>query len=71
MSLNKYIIKVFTIIMILLLMGIIDGDLYAQIPLPDDGTVDDTTASINGFLGLGLLVGSYLGIRKLRADKHA
>jgi len=69
MSLNKHITRAFVAIMILLLMGVIDGNLYAQIDLPEDGTVDDTaTASINGLLGLGLLVGAFLGIRKLRTD---
>ncbi|MGB5982562.1 MAG: hypothetical protein WBG46_10515 [Nonlabens sp.] len=69
MSLNKHITRAFVVIMVFLLMGIIDGDLHAQIDLPDDGTVDDTaTASINTFIGLGLLVGAFLGIKKLRAD---
>lgn len=64
---NKYFLRVFLVVVILLLMTIIDGNLYAQIGPPDGGNVDDTPmAPIDGFIGVAVAVGSYIGYKKLK-----
>lgn len=64
---NKNILKGSLVVIILLLVMFIDGDLFAQITLPNDGTVNDEPAApIDGFIGVGIAIGSYLGYRKLK-----
>ena len=52
----------------MLVMTIVDGDLYAQIDLPEGGDLDDETpmAPINGLIGVAMAIGSYLGYKKLK-----
>ncbi|WP_156340219.1 hypothetical protein [Nonlabens sp. YIK11] len=57
--------------LVMLVITMIDGDLYAQIDLPDDGNVDDVPmAPINGLIGIAMAVGSYLGYKKLKNNKQ-
>jgi len=64
---NKYIKRILLVAIILVAMTIIDGDLYAQIDLPEDGEVNDTpAASISGLIGIAMAVGTYMGYKKLK-----
>ena len=71
MNYNKYINRFLLVAIVMLVMTIIDGNLYAQIGLPDGGDVNDTPAApINGLIGIAMAVGSYLGYKKLNNDKQ-
>ena len=66
MKLNKTHYIVLTIIAVILLTSTISyGQGLGDIGFPDD-VDDEVTAPINGLIALGLAVGGYLGIRKVK-----
>ena len=68
MNYNKFLKRFLLVAVIMLVMTIVDGDLYAQIDLPEGGDLDDETpmAPINGLIGVAMAIGSYLGYKKLK-----
>lgn len=69
MNYNQQILRALLFIFLFLFFCIIDGNLYAQIDLPEDGELEDTpAASINSFIGIAMAIGTYLGYKKLKKN---
>ncbi|MBZ9777582.1 hypothetical protein LB452_01480 [Psychroflexus sp. CAK8W] len=54
-----------TLVIIIALL-LISSQSYAQLPIFEDDVRDEPVAPINGLIALGLAVGGYLGIKKVR-----
>ena len=50
----------------LVIMLLLSTEAFAQLPVFGDDTNDEPVAPINGLIALGLAVGGYLGIRKIK-----
>ncbi|WP_019036972.1 hypothetical protein [Psychroflexus tropicus] len=51
---------------LLLIMLLLSTEASAQLPGFDDDVGDEPVAPINGLIAIGLAVGGYLGIRKVK-----
>lgn len=57
--------KIIIVLLVILIIGT-QQELYAQLGVPGGGVDDAPEAPISSFIGLAIILGSYLGIRKLR-----
>ncbi|WP_127844108.1 hypothetical protein [Psychroflexus aestuariivivens] len=55
--------------MIWLVLSFVSFVSYAQLPPGFDSSVEDAELPISGLVALGLVVGGFLGIKKLRKNK--
>ncbi|AZQ42844.1 hypothetical protein [Nonlabens ponticola] len=69
MNSNKYLQRFVLVAVILFTMTLIDGDLYAQIGVPEDGDVEDVEmAPIDSLIWIAMGAGAFIGYKKLKKD---
>lgn len=63
---EKHLLKF--ILSIFFLFLVCSWDLHAQLPSFMDDVDDSSPAPINGLIGIGLAIGAYLGVQKLKEN---